>query len=512
MPATNSRRLVISASKCVQKHVYSIGPFGARVSFASQQRRALNLVWALKTMGTWPKVDRPRAVVIGGGIAGLTVAAALHLHDCAVWVVESEGGLLSVQRRAGHRRVHPSINFWPEELLSWTTKLPFLDWYADTCPTVVTALEEYWANYFDQDVSEILLNRAFSGFVPSKGDQITLKFNDGTTEKADMVFLTTGFGPEKDLTDYKDQSYWFDDKLDEEVSDTDIKWVVSGTGDGGLIDALRITYPGFMTEEMALQLLQVEDSTSFRASVIAIEEEAQDIANDKARSRFYLDKYTAIARNLSRKAKALFPALPSERKAVLLVGRLECPFDLTSAPIHKIILAYSLYKERIVYQSGELVKLSTGRYGFRRGRGPIEDLSYDRIIIRHGATPPLWRLLKKGEVDKLREDQLRLGDYLEVEDVEGVISQDEFYAKMPYAPGRKTHPEQFAMRRADMARDLMRKRFGTGIKVVGSKFEIVVSDTEAADSKNGKWNLPTQLFGIDLIPASGTAPVMRDLV
>ncbi len=512
MPATNSRKLVISASKCVQKHVYSIGPFGARVSFASQQRRALNLVWALKTLGTWPKVERPRAIIIGGGIAGLTVAAALHLQDCAVWVVEGEGGLLTLQRRAGHRRVHPSVNFWPEEPLSWTTRLPFFDWYADTCPTVVSALDGYWSTYFDEHMSEVILNKEFAGFAPTKGDEITLKFKDGSREKADMVFLTTGFGPEKDLTDPKEQSYWFDDEFDDEISDTKLQWIVSGTGDGGLIDALRITYPGFMTDEMALQLLQVEDSESFRASVIAIEEEAQDIANDKVRSRFYQKKYTAIARNLSRKAKALFPALPSKRKPVQLIGRLEYPFDLTSAPVHKIILAYSLHENRITYHSGDLVKLAGEKYGIRRGRVPIEELTYDKIIIRHGAKPPLWSFLKKKEVEKLRADQLRLGDYLEVEDLVGVISQDEFYAKMPYAPGRTSHPEEFAKRRVDLARELMRKRFGTGIKLLGDKFEIVVSDAEAVDCKKGKWNIPTQLFGIDLLPATGTTPVMKDLV
>jgi hypothetical protein len=47
------------------KNVYAIGPFGNRVNFASQQRRALNLVWALEEVG---EVLEGKAVaVIGGG-------------------------------------------------------------------------------------------------------------------------------------------------------------------------------------------------------------------------------------------------------------------------------------------------------------------------------------------------------------------------------------------------------------------------------------------------------------
>ncbi|HEX7855949.1 MAG TPA: hypothetical protein VF503_19875 [Sphingobium sp.] len=513
MNEINSRTLIISASKCAPQHIYSIGPFGARVSFASQQRRALNLVWALKAENVWPRKPRPRAIVIGGGIAGVTAAIALHLQDCAVWIVDAEGSPLTLHRQARHRLVHPSINFWPEEELSWTTRFPFLDWYADNCPTVISTLSGFWQDKFEGKVSNFIAGKTFEKFGRPKGETITLNFTDGSTEDADMVFLTTGFGPERDLEHPKVQSYWTEDHLEDVLNKSPaLKWIVSGTGDGGLIDALRVTYPGFMRDELALQILQIEDGPGIRAAVADIERKAQDIPSATSRARFYEAEYTKIARDMSQNAKRKLPDLDAGRIPVELIGRLPAPYDLTSAPIHKIILAYSIYKKRISYRRGTLIKGTPSGHRLQVSRTKVEDVEYDKIIIRHGAKAPIWSFLSTAKVKKLRSDQQRLGDFLIVDTPPGVEPQEQFYTKFPTIPGRSQHPVEFAEQRVDMAREIMRNRFKTGIKIIGSKYQIALDDADLKAAEAVFWDRPKELFGIELLPPSRTSVPMRDLV
>ena len=66
---------------------FYIGPFARRVSFSSQQHRALDLVAALADRGKLRhrELNRPKTVaVIGAGIAGITAMSALRGQGCIV--------------------------------------------------------------------------------------------------------------------------------------------------------------------------------------------------------------------------------------------------------------------------------------------------------------------------------------------------------------------------------------------------------------------------------------------
>ena len=508
MGATNNVGLVVDASKGRRKHVYFVGPFGARVSFASQQRRALNLIWALRRKGEWPKASRPRAVVIGGGIAGVTIAAALHLQGCAVRIFEGEGAILSLQSEAVHRFVHPTINFWPEAPLSWTTGFPFLDWYAASCPKIMESIQGYWNEWFDGEIADVVPNAVFTGFGRARGDTVTMRFRDRPAEEADIVFVATGFGRERGFDDPQLKSYWQEDWLDRKAAKPNFRCVVSGTGDGGLIDALRLTYPRFMVDELALKTLQLSDSKHLREAVSDIENEAYDVGNENRRSKLYFTKYTEVARDLPRKAKRLLAPLVTGKIPVRLIGKLDHPFEASSAPIHKLILAISLYENRIAYTKGTLIRDENGTYAIRRKNAADEVLEFDHLVVRHGAEPPLEGFLGKKAAKELQAKQRHIGDYLELEG----YSDEEFFEDSDLAPGRASDPEEFAQRRADLARQILRDRFKTGLRVVKDGFQVVMDSVDRTEASHVFWKLPNDLFRIPLLPAERLSSPMQDRV
>ncbi len=118
---------------------YSIGFGESRVTVFSQQVRALNLAWALRESGA---VGVGPVIVIGGGAAGLSVAAGLAHGGVRVTVLERERELLPLQRNCSKRHLHPHIFDWPNELSENTrADLPLLDWRAGTASDVARAIE-----------------------------------------------------------------------------------------------------------------------------------------------------------------------------------------------------------------------------------------------------------------------------------------------------------------------------------------------------------------------------------
>lgn len=93
--------------------VFVLGCHAQRVTVVSQQFRAFNLIWALHEKGRLKPGDR--VGVVGGGIGGLTIAAAAMLKGCKVVVAEECQQLMHVQRRNTTRLLHPNIYEWPCE-------------------------------------------------------------------------------------------------------------------------------------------------------------------------------------------------------------------------------------------------------------------------------------------------------------------------------------------------------------------------------------------------------------
>ncbi len=231
--------------------MFVIGSFDRRITFYSQQVRALSLVHALKELG-YLHAD-PRIAVVGGGAAGVTAAAAAALVTRSqVILFETADALLPLQSTTDRRRLDPHIYDWPAH---YTTDpiadLPILDWESGACRTVrddvllgfediVVRLAPRLERRLRHQVTA--LTRAADGYQlditdlnvppPPPGAELREQFH--------MVFLAVGFGlePGEPVPSIQSASYWTDAGVPvaEFAGRPTPRFFVSGAGDGGLID------------------------------------------------------------------------------------------------------------------------------------------------------------------------------------------------------------------------------------------------------------------------------------
>lgn len=147
-----------------------------------------------------------------------------------------------------HRLIHPSINQWPFVPLIPATSLPFLNWVSGPCRNVISDLlveteklqrehETRFRILKNQSVTDI--DKSVDGYILSDGGR-SIEGQYG------LVILTLGFGEERNHSEFPAISYWRPDTIESEaILRTTKNFFVSGCGDGGLIDALRVAHRDF---------------------------------------------------------------------------------------------------------------------------------------------------------------------------------------------------------------------------------------------------------------------------
>ena len=231
-------------------NLFVIGCFDRRITFYSQQVRALSLVHALKDQGYLN--SNPRIAVIGGGAAGITAAAAAALVSSSnVVLFETAAELLSLQSTTDRRHLDPHIYDWPApDSTDPIADLPLLDWESGSCRFV---REDVLMGFEDIAVRmgprlERRLRHKVEG-ISTTADGYELVFanldapapaGDELRERFNMVFLAVGFGlePRETVHGLQNASYWSDAGVpvaEFEARPTP-RFFISGNGDGGLID------------------------------------------------------------------------------------------------------------------------------------------------------------------------------------------------------------------------------------------------------------------------------------
>jgi hypothetical protein len=379
---------------------YLLGCFSRRVTFYSQQVRALNLVDALCKSGVVCEGDE--VAVVGAGVAGLTAAAGLALRGIAVRLFEERAspsrreGRMPLQQNTIKRAVHPHIYDWPKQGAARAEAgLPLLDWKAASAQEVVGEIDRQFMALHESlrrsDRSpRIHLNaHATPGLSPRLGPRGSVELIEEAGDSVgsfQAVVFAVGFGLERG------HSYWSDDGTgDFESLSGRRKWFVSGTGDGALIDLLRLLIPsfnhalvidGFLSHIDPSIRLERADGDEFRRVACTIPQTALSV-------REGLDVWL----NCSRKEL----------------------FGTQSAVLNRLIVAYVLEHAgssiHFVSEPGLVAEQRDGdRIAIHRRLAdseslgaPIAESPFDGVILRHGPVPAWGRLAVKAACEALQD-------------------------------------------------------------------------------------------------------------
>jgi len=261
--------------------VYVLGCLEKGVTVYRQQVRAHNLVWALSELARSNAVPFKRVAIIGGGIAGLTATACLlsHLNEVRITLFERRLDLCPRQQGSDHRWLHPRIYDWPRlGSRAPEASLPVLNWSEGRASDVARQMLEKFGAYCRLRLSEnpthggeinndlrlylgvnyLRVNSA-TGIIEWSGRRTVREGSffragtgEGSKEHFDAIIVAAGFGEEQDSSI---PSYWRNDQLGQPIlAGAPRTYVVSGYGDGAIIDLCRLAIERFRQDTILYEL------------------------------------------------------------------------------------------------------------------------------------------------------------------------------------------------------------------------------------------------------------------
>lgn len=370
---------------------YTIGFGESRVTVHTQQLRALNLAWALNETGHL--ADGP-VVVIGGGAAGLTVAAGLAHFGAAVTVLEKEDFLLPLQRHCYKRHLHPHIFDWPEAGADNAfADLPLLNWKAgmarEVAFSIEAAFEELRFEHKAKGTGSLNVRLGVKDVTPDGVDVGRVAFRDQNhfdTVPYGILVFALGFGVEDDFWAGQRGSYWSDDNLDQHGVFLPGHYLVSGIGDGGLIDTLRILTRDFRQEDFARIVQNATNFSALRDALLRIEAEAKSAAPANSGTLLH-DAYADLSSELVEPLDRRLGEKINREVHVTLVATAPSPFSLASRPLHRFLLSRLLFRFARVLTIRPNMRLAPGMLrhdGHRAVLALGDDQTFDHVVLRHG--------------------------------------------------------------------------------------------------------------------------------
>lgn len=308
-----------------RKAVYIVGAYDRGVTVFSQQVRALNLAWALlESKRLDANHDRSASndvkeiAIVGGGFSGLTLAAALLKKGVVakITIFEQRDTLLPLQQGSDSRWLHPRIYDWPAEGSdSSSALLPVLNWTAGRASDVVVQVLSDW----QRTVKSVAL--AFQPTLycntrhlqiresAAEGARVCIEWvgeervpdtagtrneaGTGQSKNFNLVVLAVGFGLEKNGA----VSYWRNEMLGQPSLDSPRQtFIISGQGDGAMIDLLRLRISQFRQDRILKELFGGEDELLKQLKTLRAEH-AQGSA-DNALARFEGIEFTSVLNRL----------------------------------------------------------------------------------------------------------------------------------------------------------------------------------------------------------------------
>jgi hypothetical protein len=252
--------------------LYFVGAYERRITFYSQQVRALRLAHALSQPGRSPSTDH--IAVVGAGAAGVTAALALALLGHDVELYDPATSILQLQS-ASPRLLHPHIYEWPAlGSLGDRAGLPILDWTANTGGVVCKQLRADFAAA-ETRLQGLAFHPEHSlTAVEKDGARWRLRLLSKGLESAptfDRVVLALGFGDEIPCGAAIPSHYWKQSSTGSAAAEpvSPATYIVSGNGDGGLTDLLSLLIENFEHVAFTRAFLNYFQDDALRAAADA---------------------------------------------------------------------------------------------------------------------------------------------------------------------------------------------------------------------------------------------------
>jgi tetratricopeptide (TPR) repeat protein len=360
-----------------EPNLYVIGCFERRVTLYSQQVRALNLVYALQHEKRLKPGDA--VAVIGGGVAGMTAAAGAARLGYEVTLLEKGDVLLPLLRGNHTRWVYPHLYDWPEQGSErLDAGVPLLDWKAALAYQVADQLDAAWKELPELSRIDVQCNVRSIDLVPGSS-RLTWNAPGPRFRKFAAVILTVGFGLERRVENTPWVSYWRDDALHQPSLAGHARHLISGCGDGGLIDLLRVRVRDFRHEHLIVDFL-ARVSGPTREKLLVIDEEAR-VASDPGEHLF--ERYGALS--VPEVDDALGRRQRTDTTAVLN-GRDPLPLTLGASILNRFLASRLLFRFGVEYRAGAIQSRPVeGRYEITFPSGKAE--LFDHVTSRHGTSP-----------------------------------------------------------------------------------------------------------------------------
>ena len=376
--------------------LYVVGIFEKGVTVYNQQVRAHNLVWSMSE-NCKKGAGFSELAIIGGGVAGLTVAACClaMFPNVNVTIFERQWELCSMQLGSDNRWLHPRIYDWPEPgCRAPSAALPILNWNEGRASDVARQIISKFSKIANRTgkLSMYLGTRHLRIDYKNReiewlGNKTHLKdgFLDyeapsGQTSKFDRIVLTTGFGMEKQSTESEAGSYWQNDRLGQPLFDGKRHtYLISGYGDGALIDLCRLRISRFRQDSILYELLnQGIDEKEDEIDIVR-----KDVINNPTKTFSILENAfavsfqfvtTAIAQRLRNDTRVVMhlaghnPDKPNSSIADVLAG---------NASFLNKFLFFALFKAGGFSPAFGTLADSVDEYG----------VVPNKVLIRHGTSP-----------------------------------------------------------------------------------------------------------------------------
>lgn len=396
--------------------VLVVGSFDRPVTIYSQQVRALNIPYLLFRRGI-VRLDDP-VVVVGGGVAGLTAAAGLARLGAKVTLLEQREILCPLFEGCTVRWIHPYIYYWPlpgAQANRVEAALPLMSWRAGYVHDVNICLLEEWekhkAAYGIQLVEGANVQFALPSRKPGEPRPGTMEISwkrEGKTREYgtfSAVIFALGYGIETSELKKKCpcRSYWRNDDIAQAQLGGPKRYLVTGTGDGGVIDLLRIRWKRFRHHEILPtieKLMLPAELNALTEELLRIENMAhrmrtQDRRNDGEISRYLHQEYgrlpvpAAVIQYVSKN-------LRTDTTAVLN-GPFERAYQLGASVLNRFFLSLLDRVGDLDYRpdrisASHITKVDGDYQVYFQGQGYTE--KFNEIVVRHGAESALQRSFK----------------------------------------------------------------------------------------------------------------------